>query len=121
MLHEARPAGTPSLCRFPHARFSAALAADLGPGIAQPDGAVEHEPAWRRIPVAAEIALPLELNRIVGIGAGESRLDPAVRQHFQRAWIEIGREVADIGVGTHEERIDEAHLGRYGVGGGYPM
>ena len=32
--------------------------ADLGPGVAQAHGAVEHEPAGRGIRVAAEVALP---------------------------------------------------------------
>src|SRR5215475_6844679 len=53
------------------------------PGIAQADRAVEHETARRRVRIAAEIALPLELDGVVGICRGKRGLEPAVRQHFE--------------------------------------
>src|SRR3984893_13445113 len=37
--------------------------ARLGPAVAQPDRAVEDEPARRRVGIAAEIALALKLDR----------------------------------------------------------
>src|SRR5262245_62079605 len=44
-------------------------ARDLGPGVAQPDGAVEHRFAGLRILVEAEVALPFELHRLRRIAA----------------------------------------------------
>jgi hypothetical protein len=51
-------------------RWGLAAAGDLGPGVAQADGAVEHQPLGRGVFVRAEIAQPLELHRVIGIAAG---------------------------------------------------
>src|SRR5579863_2551422 len=62
---------------------------NLGPGVAQADRAVEHQPIGRRIRIEAEIALPLELHRLVGIFAGQSRLNARIGDDFERLGIEI--------------------------------
>ena len=40
---------------------------NLSPGVAQSDGAVEHEPASCRVRIGAEIALPLELHDLASL------------------------------------------------------
>ena len=48
---------------------------NLSPGVAQSDGAVEHEPASCRVRIGAEIALPLELHDLAGLLFDQHRLD----------------------------------------------
>src|SRR6516165_10854104 len=48
---------------------------NLSPGVAQSNGAVEHEPAGCRVRVGAEIALPLELHDLAGLLFDQHRLD----------------------------------------------
>src|SRR6266481_4132714 len=55
-----------------------AAAGDLGPGVAQAHGAVEHRALGRGVLVAGEIAEPLELHGIVRIAPGQGRLDAGV-------------------------------------------
>src|SRR5258708_1374164 len=74
-----------------------------GPGVAQPDRAVEDEPARRGVRVADKVALALELDWRVGIGAGETGLDHGVAQHLERMGVEIGHQIAvDAGNGAGE-------------------
>src|ERR1700730_7498903 len=80
--------------------------ARLGPAVAQPDRAVEDEPARRRVGVSAEIALALELDRRRLLGAGEPRLDDRARQYFERVRVEVIHEVAaGAGIGAGEQRV----------------
>jgi hypothetical protein len=55
----------------------------LCPRVAQAHRAIVDQPPRRRIRVTEEIALPLELHRPLGICAGQSGLEPAIRQHFE--------------------------------------
>ena len=47
-------------------------------------------------PVAPEIALPLELHRLVGIRLDRGRLDHRAGKHLQRIRIEVGGEVRNV-------------------------
>jgi hypothetical protein len=62
-----------------------ALAADfLRKAITQADGSVEHRMTRSRIPIAREIALPLELHGVLRIGFRNRGLDPRVGKNFER-------------------------------------
>jgi len=53
----------------------------------------EHQLFRGRLPVEAEIALALELNRRLDLGVAQRRLEPGAGQDFQRIGIEIGGEI----------------------------
>src|SRR4051812_17941692 len=78
---------------------------DLGVAVAQTDGAVEHRLARRRVLVAREVTLALELHRFGGVVGRERRLDARLAQHLERVWIELGGEVRDVRLRLGEERI----------------
>src|ERR1700733_4988350 len=65
------------------------LRRSFAPGVAQAHGPIEHKPIRRRIAVRAEIALPLELHGVTGIGVCQSRLDPRVTKHLNRVRIDF--------------------------------
>ena len=77
--------------------------AALGPGerlrkrVAEADRADEDRLAGRRIPVAAEIAQPLELHRLVGVRRRRGRLEHRAGQDLERVRIEVGGKVRDVG------------------------
>src|SRR5260370_13022109 len=74
------------------------------PGIAQADGAVEHEMAWRRVRIAAEITLPLSLDGIAGVCGSKLRFELAARQHLERIGVEIGDEGGGVRGGARKQR-----------------
>src|SRR5215470_9807447 len=90
------------------------LALDLGPRIAQPHAAVEHQMRGRRVTlVDAEVALTLELEARAAIDAGQRRLDPRVAHDLERARVQRGVPIIGlVGPGRGEEMIVEPHLGR---------
>src|SRR2546422_2569863 len=76
-----RPAG--SSIRSPAALL------DLGPRVAQPDGAVEDRASRRRLPqVDAEVALALELEDRAGRHTGQRRLQTRAAYDLERARVE---------------------------------
>ena len=64
-LYETRPPWRAARSLLLVERVDSAAAGHFRPGVAQTDGAVEHEPAGLRVPVAVEIALPFELHCVV--------------------------------------------------------
>src|SRR5205085_3728729 len=60
----------------------------LREGVAQSDGADEDRIAGSGIPVAAEIAEPLELHRLVGVRRDSGRLQHAAGEDFKRGGVE---------------------------------
>src|SRR6202023_3017604 len=83
-------------------------------GVAQPDGAVEDETAGRRVRIAAEIAQPLELHRLLAVARGERRLETAIGEDLERLRIEIGGEIATgARRRAEEERVVLADLPRH--------
>src|SRR5580692_9396144 len=87
-----------------------AAAGDLGPGVAQPDRAIEHQPLGCRIQIRTEITLAFELHGVGGIAAGERRLDAGIGDHVQRIRIDVGSKVRRARVRFCEQRIVEPHL-----------
>src|SRR6185312_3773706 len=80
------------------------------PCIAKADGAVEHRFAGRRILVEAEIALTLELHRLLGFGVRSRRLDAGLK-NLQRIRIEVrGEPFAAARIRLAEQRIVEPDL-----------
>src|SRR5262249_12196229 len=96
-------------------------AAHPRPGIAQADGAIEHEPTWRRVRIAAEITLPLELDGIVGVCGGKRGFEPAVRQHLEGIGVEIGDEVGGVRVGARKQLVVKPNFRWHRVRDRYPM
>src|SRR5439155_20964665 len=89
MLHEPRRVRSPiSANSTTPAVSSPTPAAHLRPGIAQPDGAVEHGAAGPRVRIAAKVTLPFELHRLDGIAGSKRGLDPAIAEHFKRIGVE---------------------------------
>src|SRR5262245_53609252 len=96
---------------------------DLGPGVAQRDGAVEDRTRRPRVDgVGAEVAVALELVAASRGGAGQARLELAAGEPLQRGGIEDRLPVLPgIGLSRREEVVVETHLGVYGVGRGHPV
>ena len=71
---------------------------DFGPGIAQSNRAIKHEPAGLRIRVRAEIALALELHDFACFQLCKCRLEASLGEYFQRIRIELRGEIAGVRV-----------------------
>ena len=56
----------------------------LGPGIAQSDRTIEHQPARCAVWIGTEITRPLELHRLGNRRRRQHRFNQATAQHFQR-------------------------------------
>src|ERR1700684_2893235 len=91
------------------------LADFLRKGVAQSYGSVQHQAPRRRIFVADEIALPLELHGLARIGLGNRRLNPDVCQKLQRLRIEVGGEIGRIWAWLGKELVVDADFGRPGL------
>src|ERR1700749_4227734 len=92
------------------------LRLELGPGVPEAEGAVEDEPAGRRVGIRAEVAEALELHGLTDWQFGERRLNQAFLEHRLRVGVEVGVEVAfSAGIGAGEETVIDAHLGGHGV------
>jgi len=91
------------------------LADFLRKSVAQPYGSVQHQAVQRRIFVADEIALPLELHGLARIGLGNRRLDPGVFQDLQRQRIKVGGEIGGIRARLGKELVVDADFGRPGL------
>jgi hypothetical protein len=106
-----------SSCAAPAPLFRSLLARDLGVAVAQADGSIEHEPAWPRVGIRTEIALPLELHRVAGICARQRRLDACIANDFERVQVEIGEKFGSVRIWRREQGIVDSHFGRYRIGG----
>ena len=69
-----------------------------GPAVLEGDGAVEDGRPILRVPVAAEVALALELETVTGLGPGEARLELAAREGHEGFGVEVGLVVLALGV-----------------------
>ena len=68
------------------------------------------------VEIRAEIALPLELNRLSRQCCVQCGFHLAAGQDFERVRIEIGEKIAACaGVGRVEKRVVEADLRRHGM------
>src|SRR5277367_7144332 len=90
------------------------LADFLRKGVAQSYGSVQHQALRRRIFVADEITLPLELHGLTRIGLGNRSLDSGIVQNLQRLRIEVGGEIGGIWDRLGKEVVVDADFGRPG-------
>src|SRR5205823_10679255 len=90
------------------------FALDLGPRVAKPHAAVEHQLRRRGVAlVDAEVALTLELEAGAAVGTRERRLQARAAPDLERARAERGVPVVGVvGPGRAEEMVVEPHLGR---------
>src|ERR1700733_3772797 len=77
--------------------------------------------ARRRVAVAHEIALALELYRTGRIGFGDGGLDPRVGENLERLRVEIGGEIGGVRRRIEEQLIVDADFGRYRLRRRQPM
>src|SRR5262249_56804465 len=85
------------------------LALDLGPRVAQPHAAVEHQMRGRRVAlIDAEVALALELEARAAVDAGQRRLQARAPHDLERIGIQRGVPVLGlVGPGRGEEMVVE--------------
>ena len=101
----------------------ASLLLQLGPGVLEREGAVEHERARRRVGVRAEVAEPLELHGLADGQVGERRLHEAAAQHGLGVRVDVLEDVAAVrpGVRAAEEVVVQPDLGGHRVRGRQPV
>src|ERR1700730_1301348 len=99
-------------CGLSPAGFASTLPTNfLCEGIAQADGAAEHRAVRRRILVADEITLALELHDLAGMDLCDRGLDARILQNFQRLRIEVGGEIGGVRIGFCEQLVVDANFG----------
>src|SRR5690242_19283227 len=99
-LRAAQPAAVERVEDQPKDRSAASSGFRLNfrPGIPQAHGAIENEPTGLGVWVEAEVALALELHRLAGFQRRKRGFETRLSQHFERIRIDLGGEIAGVGV-----------------------
>src|SRR5262245_9007659 len=101
------------------------LPRDLGPAVAQRDGAIPDGRAGARVRVHAEVPEPLELHARAGRRGGEAGLEPGALHDLERTRVQAREEIGALGhvhrILDTEQHVVEPHLDGLGMRRREPM